>query len=289
MSFINSRLALILFFLICLINLGKATEPLKIAVIGDYGTDSDGAKKVSALVHSWDPDRIITTGDNIYGDKGKIHAILDPMYGEDRKTMLPCMGNHDFGQENNPQPYFDYFPATGGKYYYDVVLKDIVHFFILCSDYRCPDGIWPGSKQLLWAEETIKESTAPWKIVVLHHPFYSSAMTGWNSKLLQENCERKIKLPFYDWGVSAVLSGHLHLYERFMINKDGNPETNGVPYITNGAGGDGRYKLCDGPRLSICSYDQEDGAMHIKATPAKLSFRFISTSEKTIDKFTLHK
>ncbi|WP_245518046.1 hypothetical protein, partial [Mesorhizobium sp. M2D.F.Ca.ET.148.01.1.1] len=37
------------------------------AVFGDYGdTDLSGEKAVSALVHAWNPDFILTIGDNVY-------------------------------------------------------------------------------------------------------------------------------------------------------------------------------------------------------------------------------
>ena len=49
---------------------GVVEAPLQFAVIGDYGTNEPGADTVAALVASWKPDLIATTGDNNYPDGG---------------------------------------------------------------------------------------------------------------------------------------------------------------------------------------------------------------------------
>ena len=103
----------------------------------------------------------------------------------------------------------------------------------------------------------------------------------WPSEWLPKNSERKIDLPFSDWGVSAVLSGHLHLYERFNIN--------GIPYIINGLGGDATYEIREENPESIIRFSEEDGALLIEANDKELSFKFMTTSEKIVDNFILKK
>jgi len=47
------------------------------AIIGDYGDDGD-SRAVSELIKGWEPDFIITTGDNNYSDgafKGTFTAL----------------------------------------------------------------------------------------------------------------------------------------------------------------------------------------------------------------------
>jgi hypothetical protein len=46
------------------------SDTVVFAVIGDFGYESIPAERVSKLVDSWDPDFIITTGDNNY-EEGK--------------------------------------------------------------------------------------------------------------------------------------------------------------------------------------------------------------------------
>ena len=40
--------------------------PLTLAVIGDYGINSAGEARVAAMIKSWRPAAILTTGDNNY-------------------------------------------------------------------------------------------------------------------------------------------------------------------------------------------------------------------------------
>ena len=45
------------------------TQPasLRFAVIGDYGTAGNTLASVANMIHGWNPDLVITTGDNNYG------------------------------------------------------------------------------------------------------------------------------------------------------------------------------------------------------------------------------
>jgi len=47
-----------------------ADAPLTFAVIGDYGMDDDNERRVAELVDSWNPDFVITTGDDYYSPAG---------------------------------------------------------------------------------------------------------------------------------------------------------------------------------------------------------------------------
>jgi tartrate-resistant acid phosphatase type 5 len=245
-------------------------------------------KAVSNLVKNLDPDFIITTGDNIYGENDNMNDVIGGLYGNflDENNIFPCLGNHDFDKETKkPNRYFDYFKFIDEQYYYDFV-KGSVHFFSVCSDPRCPDGIDPESKQMLWLKEKIQESKLPWKIVYFHHPSYSSIMVTpsvgkWESEKLEKNSQMKINLPFGEWGVSAVLSGHLHVYERFDVA--------GVPYIINGLGGDSRYEFDDENSKSLKRFSEEDGVMFVEDSNESLHFKFITTSEKVVDEFILKK
>ena len=284
----------------------NASSRIKFAVIGDYGECDEesgmpyhSSANVAMLVKSWDPDFIVTTGDNNY-PKGEYKTIdinvgflyssyIYPYIGTydqpviKQNRFFPCLGNHEF-DTGNAQPYLSYFtmPELGNKYYYDFVRGD-VHFFALCSDERgcnIPD-------QLIWLEEKVKHSELPWKIVYFHHPAYSSEILApcrYRIHRYEKNQERKIHAPFSEWGVSAVLNAHIHVYERFMID--------GIPYITCGLGG-GKvfYEFCDeNPDAnSIKRFTGENGAICVEATDREISFKFITTSGTVIDEITMIK
>ena len=261
-------------------------EPASVtfAAIGDYGSNDANEQDVALLVKSWNPDFIITLGDNNYPDGeastidgaiGKYyHEYIAPYrgsYGPGASTnrFWPSIGNRDWDNQNGAklQPYLDYFTLPNNERYYDIV-RGPVHLFALDSDVDEPDGITSTSVQAQWLKNKLAASTAPWKIVYLHHPPYSSR-TSWP----------KLQWPFAAWGANAVLSGHAHLYERVM--KDG------IPFITNGLGGDSTGSFNTAIEGSVVRFGDDYGAMRITANANALTFEFITRRGVLIDRFTM--
>lgn len=264
---------------------------VRIAVIGDYGDGSRAAADVATLVKSWRPDIIVTTGDNNYpdgaaetmdGNVGRFyHEFIAPYVGQhgagaDVNHFFPTLGNHDWnarkGRGMPPQPYLDYFTlpeGPGQERYYDVVWGP-VHIFAVDSDYREPDGSETGTAQWRWLRERLTASTAPWKLVVLHEPPYSSGRHG---------SAKRLRWPFREWGATAVLSGHDHTYERILVD--------GLPYFVNGLGGSSRYRFLLPVTGSEVRYNADSGAMLIEAGPADITFRFITQRGEEIDVYRM--
>jgi tartrate-resistant acid phosphatase type 5 len=257
--------------------------PVRFAVIGDYGQVGQPARDVSDLVKSWQPDFIITTGDNNYpsGSAETIddnigqyyHEFIYPYRGQygpgaDENRFFPSLGNHDYTETAGAQPYLDYFDLPGNGRYYDFVWGP-VHLFALNSDYREPDGNHPNSVQAMWLREALAASTAPWKIVYMHVPPYSSGLHG-SAVYMQ--------WPYAEWGATAVLAGHDHTYERLLIE--------GFPYFVNGLGGyPARYPFnieVDGSQLF---FNEGYGAMLIEAGETQVTFQFITRTGEVIDQF----
>ena len=74
-------------------------DSVTFAVIGDYGENSPDELKVANLVKSWNPEFIITTGDNNYptGNISTIKANIgdyfcDYIYNPDAPSNLQCQG-----------------------------------------------------------------------------------------------------------------------------------------------------------------------------------------------------
>jgi hypothetical protein len=118
------------------------TLTVRFAVIGDYGLAGKPAADVAGLVKSWDPDLILTTGDNNYpiGSAETIdenvgqyyHEFIYPYKGSygpgaDINRFFPTLGNHDYGVPG-ARPYLEYFTLPGNGRYYDFVWGP-VHFF----------------------------------------------------------------------------------------------------------------------------------------------------------------
>ncbi len=258
-------------------------QNIRIAVIGDYGSGEQAEQDVANLVLSWNPDFIITTGDNNYPDGaaetidehiGKYyHSYIHPYegaFGEgaDQNRFFPTLGNHDW-RSVNASPYLEYFSLPGNERYYDVDLG-FVHLFALDSDSNEPDGVGASSQQGLWLQEKLQSSDASWKIVYMHHPPYSSGThgpVGWT------------RWPYAQWGASTVISGHDHTYER--IHADG------IPHFVNGLGGGAIYRFENIVEGSQVRYNGDYGAMLIEAFPDQLNFQFITRYGELIDSFSL--
>lgn len=258
--------------------------PFVFAVIGDYGEAGPIAEAVAALVRSWNPEIIITTGDNNYpsGEASTIDANIGQYYhsyiapyagsygqGADVNRFFPSLGNHDW-QTPGAQPYLDYFTLPGNERYYDFVWGP-VHFFALSSDSREPDGVGRSSVQAQWFQQTIVASPAPWQIAYMHHPPYSSAHHGSTDWM---------QWPFAEWGADAVLAGHDHVYERLEVDD--------IPYITNGLGGHpSRYWFPFTLPESQIRYREQHGALRVTATDSTLTFEFITVDGEMVDTLTL--
>lgn len=243
------------------------------AAIGDYGWSGAGAREVAALVDQWDPELVITLGDNNYPDGAAwtIEENITANYGrfvEDGR-FFPTLGNHDLTTENG-QPYFDYFDLPGNERYYDFVWGD-VHFFAVNSDWREPDGISATSAQAAWLKERLAASTTAWQVVYFHAPPYVSMalkrvpVMAW---------------PFADWGADLVLSGHAHLYERLQVE--------GLTYIVNGLGGHTIYPFDPIPHPgSQVRYNDDFGALWMEVTAESLHGRFVTRTGEAIDVWSL--
>ena len=209
------------------------------AAIGDYGEDGTAEEEVADRVKSWQPDYIFTLGDNNYGSgaEGTIDDNIGQYYGDyiypyygtydstaTENRFFPSLGNHDWRAATDtnpyPQPYLDYFTLPGNERYYDV-RRGPVHLFILDSAHQEEDGRTSDSIQAQWLAEQMAASNAPWKLVAMHEPPYSSGASHGSRSDMQWD--------YAEMGATAVLAGHDHLYERL--------ERDDILYFVNGLGG----------------------------------------------------
>ncbi len=268
------------------LHLNELIEPeFTFAVIGDYGNAkrAPGPQNVARLVKSWDPEFIATLGDNNYS-RGAASTIdqnigqfycefIYPYYGtyceggpNKMNRFFPTLGDHDRIEENG-NAYFDYFTLPNNEAYYDVRF-DLVHLIFLDSNKRANTN--HRSEQRKWAKSVITSSTAKWKLVLFHHSPYSSGKNG-STNLMRWD--------FNQWGISAVISAHDHMYERLDID--------GVPYFVNGLGGTTIREFGDPLENSKVRFNDNHGAMKITISNDAMHFEFIDVDGNKIDQYSI--
>lgn len=267
------------------------------AAFGDYGSNSANEQAVATMVAGWNPDFIVTTGDNSYGSTaidtniGKYYQAYIGNYvgaygsGSATNRFFPSMGNHDYTDGGGSTAYFNYFTLPNNERYYDFV-QGPVHFFVIDSNPAgtgsAPgDGRSPTSAQGTWLQAGLAASTAPWKIVYMHHPPFSSGNV--------HGSETAMQWPYEAWGATAVLAGHDHTYERIVRDDNGNG-TN-MPYFVTGAGGMSLYGFVTPVAGSQVRYSANYGSMRIQATSASITFEFwavVGGLATLIDSYTIN-
>lgn len=266
----------------------SAPGAVHFAIIGDFGASGLPERQVADLVHSWQPEFVVSLGDNNYPNGGQ--ATLDENVGKYYGTYIalkkgahsayptspeqrffPCLGNHDWRAEG-ARPYLDYFNLPGNGRYY-TVSHGPVDLFIVDSDPHEPDGVDANSVQAKWLKQALKVSSAPWKLVILHHPPYSSGSHGSNTWM---------QWPYQAWGASMVLGGHDHAYEHVVMD--------GMHYMVMGISGAprDRFKVaCALPRAEQDDcYDGNYGALNAEVSPSDLIFKLITVDGRVHD--TVH-
>lgn len=207
-------------------------DPLRVAVVGDYGSFSTDEFRVVTQMMWWEPDIILTTGDNAY-ESGTLDQFstnvfkpYQPLLAE--AVMYPSMGNHDYytDQGDPMKSVFEMPKANSGTEDYYSFNYDNIHFVAINSnlDYSV------GSDQYTWLQEDLENAAQDWKVVYFHHPVYSSGDHGSTPDM------DSILAPLFSAnGVDIVLNGHDHNYERMS-------KVNGVLYIVTGGGGKALYE-----------------------------------------------
>ncbi|WP_373530995.1 metallophosphoesterase [Vampirovibrio sp.] len=210
----------------------SSKQPLRFIAFGDFGQGTPFQAKLAKQMvkaHQRQPFGLaLLLGDNIYpnGDIKKLAKthFENPYAGliERNIQFIATIGDHDDrnGHREDEMSYFkmpkDYYKVSQGP----------VDFFILNTTFfvRSPE-------QRAWIERALAESKAPWKIVVGHHPMYSSGRNG------NTDGARKVLEPLMiRYGVDLYLAGHDHDYERFA-------PIQGVRYVVSGGGGSYLYNF----------------------------------------------
>lgn len=242
----------------------------KFAVLGDFGSGDrrqyELAAQMAAVRARFPFKTVLLTGDNLYGSerpqdfKRKFEDPYKPLLDAGVK-FYASLGNHD----SREQRYYKLFNMEGNLYYTFNPASD-VRFFIFESTY-------PEPEQIRWLEKELAGSTSKWKIVVFHHPLYSSGKRHGSDRRLREALEPLL----LKHNVSVVFNGHDHFYERVKPQK-------GITYFVVGAGGQLRSGNIDrSSGLTAGGFDTDLSFLAAEIDGDHMYFNGISRSGQVVD------
>ncbi|MGN6645419.1 MAG: purple acid phosphatase family protein [Cytophaga sp.] len=236
-----------------------ADESFNFFVIGDWGRCGDFnqrkvAEQMSKYVDVFDPEFFISTGDNFY-DNG-VASIDDPLWMSSfenvytgsnlQRNWFSILGNHDY--KGNPQAQIDYsqksrrwnMPARYYTFTEEIDDTTSIRFIFIDTNpfvqkYHKEKEAYADlamqdtTKQLKWLDEVLASSTEKWKIVIGHHPAYSTGDKHGDTKEIIRILTPRMQ----KHGIQMYLAGHEHDLQHQQ-------PAGGVDYIVSGAGSETR-------------------------------------------------
>jgi hypothetical protein len=250
------------------------TQRVAFLAAGDYGVGGSRELALGMRMKSYEARRpanmLVFLGDNDYTrSPARFRANWRRSFGWARRTGLRVagvLGNHDH-QVGRGRYQFRLLGMPGP--YYTRRLGDAQLYLL--------DSTFVTDRQTAWLERQLADSTATWKIAVLHHPPYTCGGHGGDSTV-----QRRWVPLFESYGVQLVLAGHDHNYQRFATR-------DGVTYVVHGGGGARLYR----PRDCPPSYPQrvraryEHGFLSVSIGPDDLAVSAVDLGGRVTDRFRL--
>jgi hypothetical protein len=207
--------------------------------VGDGADGSPESHQVVDIIRSWSPGSFAYLGD-VYTDATAFE--FDNWYGEDggygelRDITNPVVGNHEYRQlatsgSYAQLPYTQYWGGVPRWYSYDV---GGWHVAVIDANVATDTGdvqTTVGSPQYQWLDADLRANANKCTILMQHQPRYAEAPGA--RAYLQDLWS----LAYYR-GVTLLLTGHVHRYERWTpMDAAGNPVNGGLTQIVAGGGG----------------------------------------------------
>ena len=260
--------------------LGLPSRPdsVKFAVIGDSGRGWKPQHEVATQMQAYRAqfafDFVLMAGDNIYEGpataddyRTKFEEPYEALLSEGVR-FYAVLGNHDDPDQRHYPP----FNMQGHRYYTFTPPANLLAGLVTDVRVFALDSTELDVPQRAWLADQLARSTARWKIVLLHHPLYTSGRYGLQARVTRWQLESVLA----QHGADVVFSGHEHIYQRSHLQR-------GIQYfITGGAGslrrGDGRETTA-----IARSFDRDFHFMLVEIADDALYFQTITRAGVTVD------
>jgi hypothetical protein len=233
-------------------------QPIDFGVIGDYGSGNDHEWAVGRVLAAGRPAFVLTAGDNSYFlalPQLLDRNIFEPLAGVIANAPLwATLGEHDLiWRHGEAVTHALQLPGKEGRYAVRYGPVQIVMLGLTAAD----DGA------RAFARRELARPGPKVRFLVVHRP------------ILRGNP----LLPFLRTRVAAVFAGHLHRYERKLIE--------GVLQFTVGTGGEGagneRFtKATPDAVTSLLDY----GLLRVRVDSRGVSYRFVDERGRILDRFS---
>jgi len=219
--------------------------PVVVLIAGDIAQcDTPGAQLTGQLINTL-PYPVLAVGDLAYpnGSTADFARCYTPHWGAFKARTYPAPGNHEYGTAG-AAGYFEYFGARAGeagKGYYSFDLG-AWHVVSLNSNRELETD----APQLKWLDEDLRRHRQRCVLAYWHHPRYSSGPHGADTRT------QAFWALLHRHGVSVVVTGHDHIYERFApMNEHGaHDPLRGIRSFIAGTGGARHYAVKQSIALS---------------------------------------
>jgi hypothetical protein len=284
LSGVLARLSIVLpLLLITLIRgavpVAQAADPVLVGA-GDIGTCPSNNDEATAKLLDTIGGTVVALGDNAYpnGSSTDFLNCYQPTWGRHKARTYPVAGNHEYITPG-AAGYFGYFGARAGdptKGYYSFNLGA---WHVIALNSNCGDvgGCDAGSPQEQWLRADLAAHPARCTVAMWHHPRFSSGKHG-NDDRMQAFWQA-----LYEAGADVVLNGHIHSYERFVLQDAvGNADPRGIREFVAGTGGREMYPFEVPPGVNSVVRDASTrGVIKLTLHPTSYDWEFIPVAGGT--------
>lgn len=266
-------------------------QPIVFSFWGDSRSHPDRCAAVARQILAFDAPMTLHSGDFV--TNGAHGHEWTPMFFEPTRELMrsvclwPAIGNHELGTtvtgKTGRDFYREVFALPGNEQYYSFDYGN-AHFLVLDSNMDFFDD----DDQYAFAEGDLTGCDAPWKIVMLHHPFFNAGHHPSHVMM-----RARYAPLFARTNVDLIITGHDHNYQRARPIRHHYEPAQQHPYlhIVSGGGGAPSYDLPDELPDQKCpwieTYRTVPHAVKVRIEGDRLEGQAVDADGNTFDSFVI--